>query len=190
MRSHLIKIFESSVIELLSSRLKIWCATENISISSNKSKRGRSDSYTYKINRQYENKQQKSNQQRNYESQQTKKELNTFLFIEAHIEVKYVQSVMNDIEQFNEQFQNESFNENIVCEINNKEKNNVKVHNINKDVENKYTDEHFQYKNNFDIKHVIKKKRETNHQALSSEQKSILSQGRRLNDLHIYGSFQ
>jgi len=29
--------------------------------------------------RQYENKQQKSNQQRDYESQQTKKELNNFL---------------------------------------------------------------------------------------------------------------
>jgi len=43
---------------------------------------------------------------------------------------------MNDIEQFNEQFHNESFIENIVCEINNKEKNNMKIHNVNKDVEN------------------------------------------------------
>jgi len=179
MRSHLIKIFESNVIEHFPQDLKYGVPQKIFPLAVIRAKEA--EAVRIRTKRQYENKQQKSNQQRDYDSQQTKKELNNFLL---SISKRYVQSVMNDIEQFNEQFQNESFIENIACEINNKEKNNMKIHNINKDVENKYADEHSQYKNNFDIKHGIKKKCQR-EMTLSLEQKSIIAQGKWLNDLHM-----
>ena len=94
MRSHLIKIFESNVIEHFLQDLKYGVFQKVLPLAVIRAREA--NSFRKRTNRRYEKKQQKSsNKQKDYESQQTKKELNNNSFTSTS--EKYVQSVTSNI---------------------------------------------------------------------------------------------
>ena len=162
MRSHLLDLFQFNKIEHFPQDLKYGVPQTVLPLAVIRAKEA--EAFRLRTKRQSEKTQSQKLNQKICNSQQTKKELSSIL-------------ISKNIEQFDKS-QNESCVENI--DSNNKYKNNVKVYEVNKDIENKFANNHLQNKNDFEVNK--KKRREM---TLSSEQKSIIAQGEWLNDLHM-----
>jgi len=176
MRLHLIKMLESNVIEHFPQDLKCNMFQKVLPLAVVRAKEA--EALCLRIKRQCEKKQsQKFNQQKICNSQESS-------------DINYINDITNDInfEQSNK-FQSESCVEDIdCCKINinydlcnNEVKNNIQICDTNKDVGNECANKHLQH----DFKVNRSKVKRLQEMTLSSEQKSIIVQGRWLNDLHM-----
>ncbi|XP_036140366.1 uncharacterized protein LOC118644831 [Monomorium pharaonis] len=141
MRSHLLDLFQFNKIEHFPQDLLYGVPQTVFPLAIIRAKEA--EAFRLRTKRQSKKIQsQELNKQKICTSQQIKKELSSI-------------SISKNIKQFNKS-QNELCVENIDC--NNKDKNNVKIYDISKDIENNFPNNHLQNKNNFGVKHVNKEK--------------------------------